>query len=184
MQNCTYCNRSFKYSAARQRHEQLDCPKNPNAHRSIDELEWQQRIFLDYGVWLGPGQFYVDRRGRVYAGSEYIATLGDDNTPEKARGWTDTINHMPRNPRLQGQTAHRYGPVEQVLVDVLYQVQRNGVTFGTALDRNTYFGPGTEVYSRAQAYVVGAMFNLSGDDASNIVTILHKAIDDAHTDRA
>jgi hypothetical protein len=64
--------------------------------RNIIEAEWLDAIERDYGVRLSPRQMYADARGRVYAGSEYVARLGKSVHPDDASDWTPSIGHMPR----------------------------------------------------------------------------------------
>ena len=61
----------------------------------MNDAAWLDAIEDQYGVRLGPGQIY-DQRGQVYAGSEYVATLGSTDDPQDATQWSDSLNHMPR----------------------------------------------------------------------------------------
>lgn len=62
------------------------------------DTTWRAAIEDAYGVSLGAGQVYADRRrGFVYAASEYVAKLGATDAPEDATEWADTIAHRPRH---------------------------------------------------------------------------------------
>lgn len=69
----------------------------PQIDTDAAQAAWLDAIEEAYGVRLGAGQVYVDARsGRVYAGSEYVAQVGPDADPARARLWADSLAHMPR----------------------------------------------------------------------------------------
>jgi len=71
--------------------------RTPRTCPDIDTYEWAAWIEDHYGVVLTAQGLYADVDRRVYAGSEYVATLAEESTsPEHATRWTDTIAHMPR----------------------------------------------------------------------------------------
>jgi len=128
---------------------QVSCP-------TIDDNEWRLAILEAYGVSLSPNQIYADTRRRVFAGSEYVATLAPNSTdPASAIDWSDSLNHMPRAGR--GIETARREAAPASIVDILNAVRKDvlaGHTIGSAIDRrNLGISP---AYHRVNAYIVEA----------------------------
>ena len=56
-----------------------------------DQEAWWEAIYQRFGVRLLHTSDIYAQRGRVYAGSEYVARLGATNDPELATEWTEGV---------------------------------------------------------------------------------------------
>lgn len=75
--------------------------RKPAPNRNLSETEreaWLAEIERRYDglTFRRPNEVFADsRRGYVYAGSEYVATLGATNDPADARDWAPSILAIP-----------------------------------------------------------------------------------------
>jgi hypothetical protein len=76
----------------RKRHYGLCMSSEP----TLNDTLWLDAIENAYGVRLEAGQIYAEVNGQVYAGSEYVATLGASALPQDATSWAASIAHLPR----------------------------------------------------------------------------------------